>query len=134
MDDLSTRLNELKIGCTIGDLIINHIMFADDLVLISPSTLGLSKLLSECQKYGIECDIIFNSKKSAVMFFKPSYMQNVKMPSFKMNYETIEVVNKYTYLGHIISDNLSDDLDIFRQRKRIFAQGNSLLRKNHVYN
>ena len=129
MDDLSTRLNELKIGCTVGDLIINHIMFADDLVLISPSTLGLSKLLSECQKYGIEFDIIFNSKKSAVMFFKPSYMLNVKLPSFRMNYESIEVVHKYTYLGHIISDTLCDDLDIYRQRKRIFAQGNSLLRK-----
>ena len=53
-------------------------MFADDLVLISPSTQGMSKLLSECQRYGIECDIMFNPKKSAVMFIKPEFMKNAK--------------------------------------------------------
>ena len=67
MDDLSTRLNKLNIGCTIGDMLINHLLFADDIALVSPSTLGLSKLLFECQKNGVECDIIFNSKKSAIM-------------------------------------------------------------------
>ena len=38
----------------------------------------------------------------------------------------------YTYLGHIICDTLSDELDIFRQRKKVFAQGNSLLRKFYM--
>ena len=37
MDDLSERLNELKIYCMVGALIINHLVYADDLVLISPS-------------------------------------------------------------------------------------------------
>ena len=72
MDDLSIRLNKLKVGCTIGNILINHLMFADDLVLLSSSTRGLSKLIFECQKYGIECDIIFNPKKSAVLFYKPA--------------------------------------------------------------
>ena len=132
MDDLSTRLNKLNIGCTIGELIINHIMFADDLVLVSPSTHGLSKLISECTKYGIECDILFNPKKSAVMFLKPDYMSKIKLPEFKINNEKIEVVEKYTYLGHIICNTLSDNLDIARQRKSIYAQGNSLLRKFYM--
>ena len=129
MDDLSKKLNELNIGCTIGNFIISHMMFADDLVLISPSTRGLSTLLSECQKYGIDCDIVFNPKKSAIMFIRPDYMLNIRMPVFKINDEKIEVVKSYKYLGHIMCDTLSDDLDILRQRKKIFAQGNSLLRK-----
>ena len=82
MDDLSKKLNELNIGCTIGNFIISHMMFADDLVLISPSTRGLSTLLSECQKYGIDCDIVFNPKKSAVMFIRPNYMLNIRKPVF----------------------------------------------------
>ena len=49
------------------------------------------------------------------------------MPNFKIINEIIQVFNKYTYLGHIITDTLSDDLDIYRQRKKIFSQGNSLL-------
>ena len=132
MDDLSKRLNELNIGCSIGEMIINHIMFADDLVLVSPSTRGLSMLLAECQKYGIECDIIFNPKKSAVMFVKPDYMLDIKMPVFKINDECIEEVEQYKYLGHIMCNTLSDDMDILRQRKKIFAQGNSLLRKFYM--
>ena len=107
-------------------------MFADDLVLLSPSTRGLSVLLSECHKYGIECDIIFNPKKSAVMFIKPDYMENTRMPIFRINNENIEEVEKYKYLGHIMSNTLSDNSDILRQRKKIFAQGNSLLRKFYM--
>ena len=33
------------------------------------------------------------------------------------------------YLGHIISDDLSDDSDILRQCRKIYAQANMLLRK-----
>ena len=53
MDDLSNKLNDIKVGCTIGATLINHIMYADDLVLLSPSAMGLSLLLSVCSAYGI---------------------------------------------------------------------------------
>ena len=54
------------------------------------------------------------------------------MPVFKMHNESIETVTEYTYLGHILTDTLSDDLDILRQRRKIFAQGNSIIRKFHM--
>ena len=72
IDDLNTRLNALSIGCVLGHLSINHLMYADDLVLISPSTRGLFKLISECQRYGIEFDVLYNPLKSAVMFLNLS--------------------------------------------------------------
>ena len=59
IDDLSSRLNNLSVGCVLGDFLINHLMYADDLVLISPPTRGLFKLIAECQKYGIEFDISY---------------------------------------------------------------------------
>ena len=46
------------------------------------------------------------------MFVKPDYMRNTEMPKFMINYETINVVNEYPYLGHIITDTLSDNPDI----------------------
>ena len=104
-------------------------MYADDLVLISPSTYGMSKLIEECQKYGLEFDIKFNSNKSAIMFFLSDTMDNINLPPFKINNEIIEVVKSYTYLGHIITNKLSDDLDILKQRRKFFAKGNSILRK-----
>ncbi len=39
------------------------------------------------------------------------------------------MVASYKYLGHYITDDLSDDDDINRQRRTLFVQGNIILRK-----
>ena len=49
-----------------------------------------------------------------------------------MNGNSISIVEEFKYLGHLICNNLSDKADIERQRKNIYAQGNSLLRKFHM--
>ena len=69
MDDLSKKLNYVNAGCIIGAAMINHLMYADDLVLLAPSFMGLSMLLSACSDYGLEHDIKYNSTKSNVMIF-----------------------------------------------------------------
>ena len=51
VDDVSKRLNTVNAGCVIGSSLINHLMYADDLVLLSPSVRGLSFLLSTCSQY-----------------------------------------------------------------------------------
>ena len=132
MDDLSITLNSFKIGCVISEIIINHIMYADDLVLISPSSAGLQILLNTCLRYGIQFDIKFNSKKSAIMPILPVDKKKFRIPSFELDNEMIPIVDRYTYLGHILSSDGSDDLDIQRQRGRVYAQGNSILRKFHM--
>ena len=45
MDDLSVNLKECQSGCIAGGTILNHVMYADDIVLLSPSATGLSLLL-----------------------------------------------------------------------------------------
>ena len=70
IDDLSITLNRLGIGCCINSKLINHLMYADDMVLLAPATSALQQLLRECNKFGIAHDMIFNPKKSAVMIFK----------------------------------------------------------------
>ena len=66
------------------------------------------------------------------MFFKPDFLKNTNFPNFKINNENINIVSNYTYLGHIICNDSSDDLDILRQRRKIFAQGNSIMRKFYM--
>ena len=43
MDGLSTLLTET--GCMSGEIVVNHLMYADDIVLMSPPAIGLQKLL-----------------------------------------------------------------------------------------
>ena len=51
VDELSEELKTCNVGCNLNGHLINHIMYADDLVLISPSSAGLSQLLHECEKF-----------------------------------------------------------------------------------
>ena len=30
LDDLSNKVNDIKVGCTIGATLINHLMYVDD--------------------------------------------------------------------------------------------------------
>ena len=132
VDDLSISLNSLKIGCIVTNMIVNHLMYADDIVLIAPSSLGLMKLLETCQQFGIENDSKFNSTQSAILPFLPDDEKKFKIPTFYLSNEVIPVVSSFKYLRHILSGNGSDDQDIGRQRKKIYAQGNSILRKFYM--
>ena len=129
IDDLSVQLNKLNIGCVSYNMLINHLMYADDLVLISPSTAGLQKLLDICKKFGLDHDIIFNPKKSAVMLFKPNDSVQLNSPISTLNPEPVNVVHEYSYLGYIICDDLSDEKDIDRQKRKLYGQGNTIIRK-----
>ena len=132
MDRLSEKLNNMYIGCVTGALTINHLLYADDLVLISPSSRGLRTLLGECEQYGIDNDILFNANKSAVICFKSTSTCDFKIPDFSLNENVIPRVSNIKYLGHYLCDTSSDILDIERQRKKICIQGNSLIRKFYM--
>ena len=80
MDDLSKQLNNVNAGCIIDATLINHLMYADDLVLLAPSSMGLSMLLSACSDYGKEHDIKCNSTKSNVMIFCCQKFKDIHMP------------------------------------------------------
>ena len=60
-DELSRMLNNVNAGCFVGASLVNHLMYADDLVLLAPSAAGLSLLLSACSYYGREFDVKFNT-------------------------------------------------------------------------
>ena len=104
-------------------------MYADDLVLISPSSAGLSQLLRECEKFGTRHDVKYNAKKSAVMIYRSMTLKGCTISNFKLNGMILHMVASYKYLGHYITDDLSDDDDINRQRRTLFVQGNIILRK-----
>ena len=51
MDDLPRKLNSVQSGCFVGSSLLNHLMFADDLCVFSPSVKGLQKLVNVCKEY-----------------------------------------------------------------------------------
>ena len=54
MDQLSEKLNASNIGGDIGGKLVNHLCYADDICLISLSSVGMQQLLSICDIYANE--------------------------------------------------------------------------------
>lgn len=128
IDDLSISLNAIYAGCYLGKSRINHLLYADDLVLFAPSAKGLQKLLDACSLFAAEHDVIFNQSKSQVMLIRgcqPSYVN----PCFSLSKMLLSVTSHYKYLGHLITSDLCDDDDISKQVRSLYARANMLLRK-----
>ena len=128
VDRISDKLNETKIGCNFRNMIINHLFYADDLCIFSPSSRGLQKLLDVCFNVGSDLNIIFNQKKCKIMVFKSRTYRNCPVPTFNIGGRILKSCATYKYLGHMITESRSDSDDIYRQCRSIYAKGNSLVR------
>ena len=57
---------------------------------------------------------------------------HVPSPSFAVNDIAIGEVAKVKYLGHVITNDMTDDADMMRQRRQLYALGNVLSRRFHM--
>ena len=132
MDDLSLRLKKHYAGCKIANNIINHLFYADDLVLLCPSHRGLQELLETCEKFALEHDIIFNTRKSVVMVRRCKLLKDTTVQPLKLNNIALTEVTETKYLGYFLTADGKDYRDMIRACRLLYAQGNSLIRKFHM--
>ena len=85
MNDLSILLNNCAYGCKLNGQSINHIMYADDTVLIAPCPNALQQMIYICEQFAKENDIIFNVKKSKCMVLKSKCSQNYHVSNIFLN-------------------------------------------------
>ena len=53
-DGLNQRWKDSKIGCHIADECVNHLSYADDMVLLGPSVKALQMLMNICTEFAVE--------------------------------------------------------------------------------
>ena len=68
IDNLSIQLHRHRIGCSVGGTVVNHMLYADDIILFAPSAKGLQKLFDLSHTNGCNQDIKFNLSKPSVMY------------------------------------------------------------------
>ena len=63
VNDLSDKLARSKVGCSIDNLCMNHVMYmyADDICLMAPSSAALQELINICYDFSARNDLSFNS-------------------------------------------------------------------------
>ena len=60
---LIESIRNSRVGCMIGSLIANVFVYADDLIILSPTVTALQKLVNKCEKYGQEFKLQSNPNK-----------------------------------------------------------------------
>jgi len=109
LDDISTELNNIKPGYYIGEVLLNNLMFADDLCVFCPSVRGLQRILDVCQAYAESHGIIVNCSKTVCMTLKAKCAKSTVTPLLTLACQTVKPVNHYKYLGVLLDNELSDN-------------------------
>ena len=136
LDELRRAMEErgLKISRnnTDGGRMINHLMYADDLVILSPSTKGLQRLVDICAAYGGIHDIKFDHAKTVCMYLPSKGNCTHNSPHISLNLQKLSFVPKFKYLGSFITQDNSDDENMRRQRGNCYARSNGIIKNFYV--
>jgi hypothetical protein len=107
IDDLINECIAAQIGALCYKMNTCIIVYADDILLISPNDYHLQKLLDICATYGNMWKIKFNSQKSNIIEFGKQFFE---YSEFYLNKVSIPKVEKLKYLGVFIDKNLDFNL------------------------
>ncbi|KAL0894745.1 hypothetical protein ABMA27_013279 [Loxostege sticticalis] len=132
MNRLIDELSSTGIGCHIDGVCVNNISYADDMVLLSPSSAALRKMLKICESYAVAQGLKYNAIKSEFMFFKPEsphHKRYTNVPHLTLFGTPLKSVETFKYLGHWVTEDLNDNQDIERERRSLAVRCNMLARR-----
>jgi exonuclease III len=129
VDDLSKQLASEKVGCYMNNRCMNHLFYADDTILLAPTVHGLQRLIDVCKCFGDSNDITYNFKKSVCTAFIPNVLRNLYIPQVFLGSDILKFVHENKYLGVFICADCTDDVDVTRQMKSLYRNGNLLTKR-----
>ena len=129
MDDLSNILNKSGLGCHLGDVSVNNLLYADDTCILAPSPSALQRLLKLCELFACDNNVIFNAAKTKYMCLKTKTLKDLIVPDVLLSGNALTRLSVQKYLGVLISDDCQDDVDIKRHVRSLYSRGNSLVKR-----
>ena len=129
VDELNIRLNAAGTGCQLAGTTANNFAYADDLALLAPTARALNDLLKICEVFAVENYIVFNTLKSVCMLVPALRAVKFVAPNIYLCGTILKYVESFRYLGHIITQEQSDEHDMLRELRSLYYRGNMLIRK-----
>jgi hypothetical protein len=129
---LLESVHNTRIGCNVGGCFYNILAYADDLVLLAPSWSSMQYLIDVLVKQAEDIDMVCNVVKTCCMVFQPTCKAKVILCHFnclKLNGVDLKYVDVFKYLGQLICNTLSDDLDMKREIRNMYIRANTLFRR-----
>ena len=98
IDEIVVLLQSSGLGCYFKGTPVCIILYADDIMLISPSVIGLQEMLNICEKYLEFLELALNPKKSVCIRFGPRFDQACSL-LFTASGQQLAWVESCRYLG-----------------------------------
>jgi hypothetical protein len=131
IDDLLVKLSRSGFGCFIGLNFVGALAYADDIVLVAPTPTAMRKLLTLCDEYAADYDIMFNPDKSKFLVIasrkRLRFYKDMCACRFFIGGKPVENVSQYSHLGHTINSSFSDSDDITNRRNCFVGQVNNVM-------
>ena len=106
INDLGIEINDLNVGIDIGGHKLNLLMYADDIVLISPDTRSAQQQLDILTRWCSTWGMHINAKKSQVVHVRPHQRRRDTTVLHCMGQE-LKYVDTYKYLGYHVHEHLT---------------------------
>ena len=105
IDDLLKQLRLNNIGCHVNNVFCGAFSYADDFVLLAPTSNSLKSMLHLCESYSRRFDIEFNPSKSKLITFSKN--KTCIDLTIYLNGTVIPTVERIKYLGHILYKDIT---------------------------
>ena len=124
LDDLLGELRRLQLGCHIGGWWFGASAYADDLILLAPNREVLQRMVSTCEKYGQQHNLVFStdpvpsrSKTKCILFCGRA--NNLSYPDpVRLDGKDLPWVAHADHLGHTLHQSVKMDSDCTRARAK----------------
>ena len=124
LDDLLKELRRLQLGCHIGGYWYGALGYADDLILLAPNREVLQRMLTICQSYAEDHNLVFSTdpvpskSKTKCMIFCGKAGRVQYPDPVKLDGKDLPWVESADHLGHVLHQETSMDRDSKRARAR----------------
>nr|XP_034834958.1 uncharacterized protein LOC117991469 [Maniola hyperantus] len=134
MDELIVALSKQRVGCHVDGVCVNNLSYADDMVLLSASICGLRRLVQTYEEYAGRHGLKYNVTKSKCMVFEAAGTKRPQnVPPVLLSGVSLDTVDQFRYLGHVITTDLKDDADVERERRALSIRANMIAHTKKRY-
>ena len=104
VDELIKDLKTDGRGCWVGAQFYGVLVYADDILLLSPTVSALKSMIKTCEDFGHKTGLEFNSKKTVcILFHQLGHCNDTNTPNVYLNDKALKWCQHVKHLGHIIS-------------------------------
>ena len=131
-EKLFLQIRRMKIGATIAGVFYGILIYADDIFLLCPSRDGLQAMVSECERFASERNLLFStnpvarkSKTKSIIFSKVASERENVAP-IMLNGLPLPWVTSMLHLGNTLQEDNSMSMDCAIKRGQFIGKFHSL--------